>query len=240
MLRLSSTTRSYRSFILNYRSFSTPPSPSKEPLRGTVLPHRLLVFLHNPEPPSVYPAKFSTSVQRALGIHLVKHGGLVIHAWSPDQPLSPGTRTANSISTSKETYSATAFTPNGRVDIPEISLTNAEEWAKKLLSGSTPQPTPTSDDTVYLYVCTHGARDCRCGDTGGKVVIALREEVEKRGLKRRVKVAETAHLGGHKYVTVELFFFSRSRFMTSSFFCVDSLLTSSSTPVANGTFPMLN
>ena len=230
----SSTTRYYGSFILTHRSFSASPFLVNEPLQGTAPPHRFLVFLHNPNRPSVYPAKFSTSVQRALGIHLVKHGGLVIHAWSPDQSLSPGTRMANSNSASEETYSATAFTPKGRVDIPEISATNAEEWANKLLSGSALLHTSTSEDTVYLYVCTHGARDCRCGNTGGKVVKALREEVEKRGLERQVKIAETAHLGGHKYVILELYF---SFWMLIPLFCVDSLLTSLSTPVANGRFP---
>lgn len=206
-LRLSSsTTRGFRPVILGQRAFSASRSLAA-PLQGTAPPHRFLVFLHNPKPPSAYPAKFSTSVQRALGIQLVRQGGLVNHAWSPDQPLSPGTRIDDSNSSSEETYAATAFTPNGRVDIPELSVANAEEWANKLLSGSALPPTPTSEDTVYLYVCTHGSRDCRCGDTGGKVVEALREEVEKRGLKRQVKIAETAHVGGHKYVIVELFFF---------------------------------
>lgn len=61
--------------------------------------------------------------------------------------------------------------------------------------------------SVLLLVCTHGSRDCRCGDTGGKLVRALQEELERR--KKRwlgiqwlywsgVTIGEIAHVGGHK------------------------------------------
>jgi hypothetical protein len=49
-----------------------------------------------------------------------------------------------------------------------------------------------------VLVCTHGTRDCRCGDTGGEVVRALRADIEKRGLQEKVSVREVAHVGGHK------------------------------------------
>ena len=53
--------------------------------------------------------------------------------------------------------------------------------------------------TLHLYVCTHGARDCRCGNTGGAVYEALRIEVAKRGLTDQVLVGSVGHVGGHKY-----------------------------------------
>lgn len=52
-----------------------------------------------------------------------------------------------------------------------------------------------------VLVCTHGNRDCRCGDTGGEVVRALRADIEKRGLQEKVSVREVAHVGGHKCAT---------------------------------------
>ena len=48
------------------------------------------------------------------------------------------------------------------------------------------------------------ARDCRCGDTSGAVARAVRAEIERRqrdhasDLSARIKLAEVAHVGGHK------------------------------------------
>ena len=51
---------------------------------------------------------------------------------------------------------------------------------------------------LYIYVCTHAARDCRCGDIGSSVSKALRKEIDKRGLTSIVKLGETGHVGGHQ------------------------------------------
>lgn len=53
-------------------------------------------------------------------------------------------------------------------------------------------------EQVEIVVCTHGSRDCRCGDKGGALVDALKEEIGRRGLEGKVKVGEVAHVGGHK------------------------------------------
>jgi hypothetical protein len=59
-------------------------------------------------------------------------------------------------------------------------------------------------DALNLYVCTHGARDCRCGEWGSKVADALREEISKRkeydltGKYSRIVVGEVGHVGGHQ------------------------------------------
>jgi hypothetical protein len=49
-----------------------------------------------------------------------------------------------------------------------------------------------------ILVCTHGNRDCRCGETGGELVRALKAEIKTRGLEEKVRVGEVAHVGGHK------------------------------------------
>lgn len=55
---------------------------------------------------------------------------------------------------------------------------------------------------MEVLVCTHGSRDCRCEQTGGALVRALRAEIEQRGMGN-VRVSEIAHVGGHKYVHVQ-------------------------------------
>jgi hypothetical protein len=54
------------------------------------------------------------------------------------------------------------------------------------------------DGKREIMVCTHGARDCRCSDMGRPLVVALREEISKKGLAEKVTVGEIAHVGGHK------------------------------------------
>jgi len=51
---------------------------------------------------------------------------------------------------------------------------------------------------LHIYVCTHAARDCRCGDIGSSVAEAFRKEIDRRGLTSLVKLGETGHVGGHK------------------------------------------
>jgi hypothetical protein len=70
-------------------------------------------------------------------------------------------------------------------------------------SSSTPL---TSGLERLLLVCTHSARDCRCGTTGRDVAEALKEEIRRRTDSghfgdSKWRVCEVGHVGGHKYVT---------------------------------------
>lgn len=167
-------------------------SPMAQTLVGTVAPHRCYIFIHASDPPASFPAKISTHVQRALQLKVMKWGGIVNFSWM--EPNKKGNRQA-----------ATAFSAlGGRLDIPEITLENLDEVEENLQSHvSGPLERRTSDE-IHLYVCTHGARDCRCGDMGSQVAKALREEVARRveldpqGLISRVRVGEVGHVGGHK------------------------------------------
>ncbi|KAI5994847.1 Sucrase/ferredoxin-like-domain-containing protein [Pisolithus albus] len=176
-------------------------------LPGTVPPHKCYIFLHTPNPPSTYPAKFSTPVQRALLRELMAAGGSVNFCWSesgPSYPLRPQGEEE------MQEYYLTAFSnARGKIEVPIVSMKNVAEVGSKLrehtespLAGGT--EAPVSDD-IHLYVCTHMARDCRCGNTGSAVANALREELRRRrdldhrDPSTRVRLAETAHVGGHKY-----------------------------------------
>lgn len=56
-----------------------------------------------------------------------------------------------------------------------------------------------AEGDMEIVVCTHGSRDCRCEQTGGSLVRALKEEIARRGVKG-IRIGEVAHVGGHKYV----------------------------------------
>jgi hypothetical protein len=162
-------------------------------LPGTAPPHRLYILLHTSNPPAEYAPRISSKVQRALQLNILKLGGLVNFSWSADQPVFSN---AGGVQET-ETYAATAFSLFGRLDIPSLSLQNMDQVVEKLRRhADAPSVTHTSND-VHLYVCTHGARDCRCGDRGQPLVTALREEVARRNLKQ-VRVGEVGHVGGHK------------------------------------------
>ncbi|XP_076913009.1 altered inheritance of mitochondria protein 32-like [Bidens hawaiensis] len=72
----------------------------------------------------------------------------------------------------------------------EEVLVKDGEW----LPGS-PEPLRGS----YIFVCSHGARDKRCGVCGPALVTRFKEEIESRGYESKVFVRPCSHIGGHKY-----------------------------------------
>ncbi|KAF8031731.1 hypothetical protein BT93_D0830 [Corymbia citriodora subsp. variegata] len=58
---------------------------------------------------------------------------------------------------------------------------------------------PESLNGSYVFVCSHGSRDRRCGVCGPALVSRFREEIELRGLHGKVTVSPCSHVGGHKY-----------------------------------------
>ncbi|KAI0646267.1 Sucrase/ferredoxin-like-domain-containing protein [Trametes meyenii] len=127
----------------------------------------------------------------------------------------------------RERYTASVFSVarrHARLEIPEVSLANLDEVDEalrklvhgdgggygygdssgsgggKLAEAQEEEGGWRLDARLHLYVCTHGSRDCRCGEGGGEVARALRRELEKRGIGADdVVVGEVAHVGGHKY-----------------------------------------
>lgn len=70
-------------------------------------------------------------------------------------------------------------------------------------------------DEIDVYVCTHGARDCRCSDAGGALVDTLREEIDRSGVQGRVKVWEISHLGTSFLDQLASFFFPKKKRISS-------------------------
>lgn len=64
---------------------------------------------------------------------------------------------------------------------------------------------PKKTEEAHLYVCTHGARDCRCGVVGEELKEKMREEVRRHEVRvlgqgsKKVKVFGVSHIGGHKW-----------------------------------------
>ncbi|KAJ7916742.1 Sucrase/ferredoxin-like-domain-containing protein, partial [Mycena leptocephala] len=172
------------------------------PLYGTVASHRSYVLLNSPSPPSSFPSRFSTPLQRALQLQVTRWGGIVNFAWT------------GSLSASDSSTSVTAFSAlGGHLHFPTLSLSNVDEVAEKLRQHATTPSTNLVDAAaVHIYVCTHGARDCRCGDMGGKVFRTLRDELDRRisvepcGPASRVVLGEVGHVGGHQFAANILVF----------------------------------
>ncbi|KAJ1652140.1 hypothetical protein IWQ61_007456 [Dispira simplex] len=51
----------------------------------------------------------------------------------------------------------------------------------------------------YLFTCTHGTRDCRCGDIGEPLHMALEREIRLRDQSAHWVAARISHIGGHAY-----------------------------------------
>ncbi|EDR09337.1 uncharacterized protein LACBIDRAFT_318811 [Laccaria bicolor S238N-H82] len=105
---------------------------------------------------------------------------------------------------------ATAFSAlGGRLELENIVLEDVDSVYAVLrehTEGLHPSR-PHEDTEIRLYVCTHGERDCRCGDMGRKVVSALKKEVKERGASAdRVRIEEVGHVGGHQYAANVLVF----------------------------------
>ncbi|KAJ7472435.1 Sucrase/ferredoxin-like-domain-containing protein [Mycena galericulata] len=184
--------------------FSTKPSsPQPQVLHGTVASHRSYILINAPSPPTTFPSRFSTPVQRALQLQVTRWGGVVNFAWTGSQPDADG-------STSVTAFSALG----GRIHFPTLTLSNVDEVAESLRQHATAPPriNPSLEAKIYMYVCTHGARDCRCGDTGGKVFQALRDELDRRALAdpsgpaKNVVLGEVGHVGGHQFAANLLVF----------------------------------
>lgn len=119
-----------------------------------------------------------------------------------------------SISLSSSTDAALCRTFSGwiypdHIPIPTLSIATLPAFEKFLANLPSPPsalPAPSAMSTtrtpqsVHIYVCTHGSRDCRCGDIGEPLYQALVKEASRRGIDaEQLHVARIAHIGGHVY-----------------------------------------
>jgi (2Fe-2S) ferredoxin len=84
------------------------------------------------------------------------------------------------------------------------SVGNKNEVAKfvkrVIVDGDVGKDVSTIGNKAHVFICTHGARDARCGVCGPALVDAFRVAVAKDAhLKNKVEVRGCSHVGGHAY-----------------------------------------
>jgi len=169
-----------------------------EYFQGRLVPnianHDCYILLHSSQSPSSFPKVYSTPLSIELQRRASKWGGLVNFSWFGEELVPP-----------PNTQPATVFSHlGGRLEIPDVSLENLD-WVERTIQCHLRGPlTNRTAQDVHVYVCTHGARDCRCGERGGRVLQALQEALQ-RELKRHpdgpanhIKIGRVGHVGGHK------------------------------------------
>ena len=188
------------------RTFTTSKRISNQALKfqfpeyfeGRLVPniahHDCYILLHSSQSPALFPKVFNTPLSIELQRRASKWGGLVNFSWFGEESVPP-----------PNTQPATVFSHlGGRLEIPDVSLENLD-WVERTIQSHLRGPLAdlTAQD-VHVYVCTHGARDCRCGERGGHVFQALREAVQRElnqhpdGPANHIKVGQVGHVGGHK------------------------------------------
>jgi hypothetical protein len=58
----------------------------------------------------------------------------------------------------------------------------------------------------YVFVCTHLARDARCGQCGPELARRFTTELTERDLSQQVTVRHSSHVGGHRFAGIVLIY----------------------------------
>ncbi|GJN91172.1 hypothetical protein Rhopal_004190-T1 [Rhodotorula paludigena] len=208
-----------RSFSLSASLAAPPPVIGS----GPAYPRHLLI--HANQPATRWPSHLEavSPLYRQLGKRFAAHPDLaklgfsftdagnwpVEEQWDAartkfDEPREGG---------GEERYSATVY-PDF-LHIPDFSLSSLASFEELYRSLPPPAPASVSSSSTepstapartHIFVCTHGSRDCRCGDLGEPLYQALLREIRRRKLggelrdgQDGVRIARVAHIGGHKW-----------------------------------------
>lgn len=110
-------------------------------------------------------------------------------------------RCENVVMTLRSARSYPGFIYPDHIPIPQLSLSTMDafkEFYATLPPLTTDSLSPST--STHIYVCTHTARDCRCGEIGEPLYAALKKEVRRRGVDaERIQISRIAHVGGHVY-----------------------------------------
>lgn len=116
------------------------------------------------------------------------------------------------------------------IPIPALSKSSLEAFEAFYLAlppaapPSTVSPATTPPRT-HIYVCTHGLRDCRCGDIGEPLYQDLVSAARRRKVGEEVEIRRISHIGGHVWAANALVYREggSSDWCVPSFFCWASL-----------------
>lgn len=192
---------------------STPPPSPPFKHTATVPYHKHYIILHTSSPPSEWPSHPATSLHSALSQKVKPLGAIVNFSYEPSLDIQ-GQAGASRVEfgNTSEAYPATFYHhASPPYTLPSLSIATIPEIVKQLENLSevavNPQPVETNAD-IHLYVCTHGSRDCKCGDTGGAVHRTILSHLSNLNPSEfpKIHLHEIAHVGGHKYAANVLVF----------------------------------
>jgi hypothetical protein len=159
--------------------------------------HKCYILLHSSRPPTDFPSVYKTPLSQELQARATQWGGLVNFAWSSDDHQHQDA--------DADEQAATVFSHRGgRLELPHVSLHNVDAVGAAIERHVQGPPTSATQNEAHFYVCTHGARDCRCGQRGLAVYDALvasvarARERDPAGPAAHIKVGAVGHVGGHK------------------------------------------
>jgi hypothetical protein len=90
---------------------------------------------------------------------------------------------------------------------------NVENFVEEVLVKDT-EWLPGSPEAMkgsYVFICSHGSRDKRCGVCGPVLIKRFREEIKALDLDSQVFVSASSPVGGHKYVGNVIIFSSDAK-----------------------------
>ncbi|KAF9235470.1 Sucrase/ferredoxin-like-domain-containing protein [Melanogaster broomeanus] len=192
-------------------STSTTTSETTNELPGTAAVHRCYVFLHTPQPPSEYPPKYATPVQRKLLVDAMKWGGSVNFSWSEEQAThAPRTRwgggQASVLVDGVLECSWKVGGSGGVVGECGGSREAAKGPCRTSAGGKHPRGELIVSQTTFTCTCARMAREIVDAGIREAQLHALsgrsctrRKQINPSDPSSRIKLAEVAHVGGHKY-----------------------------------------
>ncbi|GAA5962766.1 hypothetical protein JCM3765_001507 [Sporobolomyces pararoseus] len=218
---------------IRFSSSSSSPSSSSIPrLIGSAPEYSRHLVIHTPHASSTWPShlesvsplykelgkRFGTEARyKGVGFGMSEGGSLrtdgsEVEKWDPKRSKfdSPDSKE----SSQEEVYSATLY-PDFK-HFPSFSISSLPSFEKAFdslpSSGSPPSTSsPPKNPRTHIYVCTHGSRDCKCGDLGEKLYQSILSELKRRklggelstsesgGNDEGIRISRIAHIGGHKF-----------------------------------------
>ena len=175
-------------------STKTKDEPTLSSLVGTVPNHTSYIVLHHPDPPSTYPSKLDSPLLRQLMLLGRMHGAIANIGWSDEehwsmfQPndIDSSAASDSHFAHSKERYNMTVYSslhPWASYQVEGVNPTTIEASFDRWNQYSQDTKVPSSlypSAPIDIFICTHAARDCRCGDVGTALADALRGELSRR------------------------------------------------------------
>ncbi|KAJ3688685.1 hypothetical protein LUZ61_017849 [Rhynchospora tenuis] len=166
----------------------------RERLVGTVQPYDRHLFLHYGSP-ATWPSDVEAEegLPRSLSLAIKARKGemkkktrLTIHG-GPDDAAS--------------TSSGDILIFPDMVKYRNLSSQHVDDFVEEVLVKETKWQSSSMQalNGSYIFICSHGTRDQRCGFCGPVLVSKFREDIAALGLADKVFVSPCAHIGGHKY-----------------------------------------